>query len=158
MKGLNMSNGRPTPERHPAADRGKVLSTLWIFLVLSFAYADIFTLSFDKSATAGTTDLSSGAILFFAVVMETAIAAVLLSRILPRVWNRWTNICIAVLQLAVLVYSLAAGAVTSFYVFFAAIEIAVLAFIIGYAWSWRKQRTSAQAVLPQDMAVSVRTR
>jgi hypothetical protein len=153
MKGLDMNNGRTTPERRTAGDRRRVLSTLWIFLALSFVYADIFTLFFDKSATTQTTDLSSGAILFFAVVMEAAIAAVLLSRILPRVWNRWTNIGIAVLQLAVLVYSLSEGGVTSFYLFFAAIEIAVLVFIIGYAWSWREQTGLDEVALPASCSI-----
>jgi hypothetical protein len=148
MKGLGMSNGRTTPERRTVGDRRKVLSTLWIFLVLSFLYADVFTLFFDKSATAQTPGLSSGAILFFAVVMEAAIAAVLLSRILPYAWNRRINIGIAVLQLAVLVYSLTEGAVTSFYVFFAAIEIAVLVFIIGYAWTWRQQPRLDSVAVP----------
>lgn len=134
-----MTGSQTTPERRTDGDRRRVLSTLWIFLVLSFLYADVFTLFFDKSADAETLDLSSGAILFFAVVMEAAIAAVLLSHILPHAWNRWTNIGIAVVELAVLVFSLSEGAVTAFYVFFAAIEIAVLVFIIGYAWTWRKQ-------------------
>jgi hypothetical protein len=29
--------------------------------------------------------------------------------------------------------------VTSFYALFAALEIATLLFIIGYAWTWRRQ-------------------
>jgi hypothetical protein len=153
-----MTSSQTAPKHSAEADRTRVLSTLWTFLVLSFLYADVFTLFFDKSLKEQPVALNSGAILFFAVVMETAIAAVLLARILPQVWNRWTNIGIAVLQLVVLVYSLTEGPVTSFYVFFAAVEIAVLVFIIGYAWSWRKQRTCTQAVLPQDSTVSLQTR
>ena len=65
-------------------DRRVVLSTLWVFLVLNFLYADIFTLFFDPAAQTQTSDLSSGAVFFFAVIMETAMLMVLLSRVLPH--------------------------------------------------------------------------
>jgi hypothetical protein len=143
-----MTSSQTAPKHSAEADRRRVLSTLWTFLVLSFLYADVFTLFFDKGLKEQPIALNSGAILFFAVVMEAAIAAVLLSRILPYAWNRRTNIGVAVLQLAVLVYSVTEGAVTSFYAFFAAIEIAVLVFIIGYAWTWRQQPRLDSVAVP----------
>ncbi len=118
-------------------DRRVVLSTLWVFVVLNFLYADVFTLFFDPAARTETADLSSGAIIFFAVIMETAMLMVVLCRVLPRAWNRWTNVGAAALHTAVLTWSLTEGAVTSFYAFFASVEIATLLFVIGYAWSWR---------------------
>jgi hypothetical protein len=99
---------------------------------------DIFSLFFDPAALTQT-DKSGRFLLFFAVIMETAIAMVLLSRVLPYAWNRWSNIGLAVLHVAVLVFSLTAGSVTFFYAFFAAIEIATLLFVVGYAWTWREQ-------------------
>jgi hypothetical protein len=123
-------------------DRRRVLSALWVFLVLNFLYADIFTLFFDPAARTQTPDLSSGAVLFFAVIMETAMAMVLLCRVLPDRWNRWANISAAVLHTAVLVWSLTGSEVTSFYAFFVTVEIATLLFVIGYAWSWRRQRAT----------------
>ena len=83
--------------------------------------------------------MSAGAVLFFAVIMETSMLMVLLSRVLPGVWNRWANIGAAVLHIGILSWSLTGGGVTSFYAFFVTIEIATLLFVIGYAWSWRKQ-------------------
>ncbi|OFW61428.1 MAG: hypothetical protein A2133_06255, partial [Actinobacteria bacterium RBG_16_64_13] len=123
-------------------DRKVVLSTLWVFLVLNFLYADIFTLFFDPAAQTQTSDLSSGAVFFFAVVMETAMLMVLLSRVLPQAWNRWSNIGAAILHTAVLVWSVTGSEVTSFYAFFVTVEIAILLFVIGYAWSWRAQRAT----------------
>jgi len=32
--------------------------------------------------------------------------------------------------------------VTSFYAFFVTVEIATLLFVVGYAWSWRRQRAA----------------
>jgi hypothetical protein len=134
-----MATNETALEVRAGQDRRTVLSVVWACLLFSFVYADIFTLFFDRTASTQTMDLSSGSILFFAVVMESAIAMVLLSRVLPYVWNRRTNIALAVLHIGVLVYSLTEGTVTSFYAFFAALEIAALMFVIGYAWTWRKQ-------------------
>ncbi len=142
-----------TAGRHSVwKDRRVVLSTLWVFLVLNFLYADVFTLFFDPAALTEPATLGSGFILFFAVIMETSMVMVLLSRVLPQTWNRWTNIGAAVLHVAVLTWSLTEGAVTSFYTFFATLEIATLLFVIGYAWSWRKQ--SAARVLTTEGAAA----
>jgi hypothetical protein len=119
-------------------DRRVVLSTLWVFLVLNFLYADIFNLFFDPAAKEPS-DMSFGVVFFFAVIMETSMLMVLLSRVLPAAWNRWTNIGAALLHIGLLSWSLTEGTVTSFYAFFVAIEIATLLFVIGYAASWRKQ-------------------
>jgi hypothetical protein len=115
-----------------------LLSTTWVFLVLNFIYADVFTLFFDPEAQEQAADMSGG-VLFFAVLMETAIAMALLARVLPYAWNRWTNIGIALLHTAVLVWTLIDSPATSFYAFFVAIEVAALLFVVGYAWTWRRQ-------------------
>lgn len=132
--GTDFTTGKSSTWR----DRRTVLAALWVFVLLNFVYADIFTLFFDPAVSLPT-DMSSGSVFFFAVVMETAIAMVLLCRILPRAWNRWTNVGLAWLHIAVLVYSLTGQTVTSFYAFFATIELATLTFVVGYAWTWRKQ-------------------
>jgi phosphatidylglycerophosphate synthase len=134
-----MTSSDSVGKRSVWKDRRVVLSTLWVFLVLNFLYADVFTLFFDPAARTQTSDMSSGFVLFFAVIMETSMIMVFLSRVLPQAWNRWTNVGAAVLHAAVLSWSLTEGAVTSYYAFFATVEIATLLFVIGYAWSWRKQ-------------------
>jgi hypothetical protein len=134
-----MTSNDSAAESPAGKDRRKMLSTLWVFVVLNFLYADIFTLFFDPAAQTQTLDLSSGSVLFFAVVMETAMLMVLLSRVLPHAWNRWTNIGVATLHTAVLAWSLSGSAVTPFYAFFVTVEVATLLFVVGCAWSWRKQ-------------------
>jgi hypothetical protein len=119
-------------------DRRVVLSTLWIFLVLNFLYADVFNLFFDPAAKEPS-GMSTAAIVFFAVIMETSMLMVLLARVLARAWNRWVNIGAAVLHIGILSWSLTEGSVTSYYTLFVAIEIATLLFVIGYAGLWRKQ-------------------
>jgi hypothetical protein len=140
-----MTSSDTTSKRSIWKDRRVVLSTMWVFLVLNFLYADIFNLFFDPAAKEPS-DMSFGVVLFFAVLMETSMLMVLLARVLPRAWNRWTNVVAAVLHIGLLSWSLTEGTVTSFYAFFVTLEIAALLFVIGYAASWRKQRELEPAV------------
>jgi glucan phosphoethanolaminetransferase (alkaline phosphatase superfamily) len=70
-------------------DKKVILSTLWIFALLNYIYADIFNLFFNPEAQSGT--MTQGAVFAFAILMETAIAMVLLSRVLKYGVNRWAN-------------------------------------------------------------------
>jgi len=125
-------------------ERKVILSTLWIFAMFNYAYADILTLWFNpvlqKDATkqllsgyVGSIHITQGFVLVGAVLMETAIAMVLLSRVLPYRANRWANIIVGVLQTASVAWSLSPNL---FYIFFAAIEMACTLFIVWYAWTW----------------------
>jgi len=125
-------------------DRKVMLSTLWIFAVLNYIYADVFG-SKDpemlKQLIAGTGHIQmTGGFLFgAAILMETAIAMVLLSRVLKYRANRWANIIAGIIHTAAVSLSLFVGTPALYYVFFATIEIACTLFIIWYAWTWPKQ-------------------
>src|SRR5690348_16387787 len=73
-------------------DRKVILSALWIFATLNYLYADVFTLFFNPTAQKETWAMPQGAVLVFAILMETALAMVLLSRVLKYGANRWANI------------------------------------------------------------------
>ena len=78
-------------------DRRVTLSFLWIFMLLNYIYADIFTLSFNPVLRPGeTVDITEGSALAFALLMETAIAIVLLSRVPTYRVNRWANIIVTI--------------------------------------------------------------
>jgi len=131
-------------------DRKVILSTLWIFALFNYVYADILTLYFNpvlqKEATkqllsghVGSLQITQGFVLLGAVLLETAIAMVLLSRVLKYRANRWANIIVGVLQTASVAWSLTGPLYWNlFYAFFAAIEIACTLFIVWYAWTWRQ--------------------
>jgi hypothetical protein len=121
----------------PVIDRKIVLSTLWIFAMLNYLYADVFTLFFQPGAQDTAFALPAGAVLMFAVLMETAIAMVLLSRVLKYRANRWANIIAGAFHTLFVAWSLIGSTPTIFYAFFAAIEIACTLFIVWYAWRWR---------------------
>jgi hypothetical protein len=119
-------------------DAKMILSTLWIFAMLNYIYADVFGLFFMPGAQEGTAAMSAGAALGFAVLMETAIAMVLLSRLLKYGVNRWANIIAGAIHTAAVALSALTGTPPApYYVFFATIEIACTLVIIGYAWKWR---------------------
>ncbi len=119
-------------------DRKVMLSTLWIFAVLNYIYADVFGLSFNPILQPNVTiEITQGSALAFAVLMETAIAMVLLSRVFTYNANRWANILVGVIHTALVSWSLSVATPTLNYAFFAAIEIACTLFIIWYAWTWQ---------------------
>ena len=118
-------------------DRKVVLSTLWLFAMLNYLYADVFTLFFNPTAQNENQAMPQEAALVFAIMMETAIAMVLLSRFLKYSVNRWANIIAGIFHTALVAWSLTGATPALSYVFFASIEIVCTLFIAWYAWKWR---------------------
>jgi hypothetical protein len=128
-----------------AGDRRTILSTLWIFALFNYLYADFVTLMVSPGTTQMAGQMSEVAVLGLAVLMETAILMVVLSRVLPHSANRWSNIAAGVLHTVFVAATMARGVPPLYYVFFAAIEIACTVFIVWYAWSWRQAPQTAFA-------------
>ncbi len=118
-------------------DRRVILSTLWIFAMLNYLYADVFTLFFNPAAHDESMAMTPESVLMFAIMMETAIAMVLLSRLLKYGANRWVNVIAGIFHTALVAWSLTGAAQPLFYVFFASIEMICTLLIAGYAWLWR---------------------
>ena len=122
-----------------------LLSTLWLFAVLNYLYADVFTLMDSEmlkvimTGQVGSMRMTRGLLLGAAVLIETAIGMVLLSRVLEYRLNRWSNIIAGAIHTAAVALSVLAGGGTPalYYVFFATIEVACTLFIMWYAWKWR---------------------
>ncbi len=112
------------------------LSLLWIFVVLNMAYADILSLMDPTSAireVMGGAPLPSGGLVLGAIIMETAIAMVILSWVLNYKVNRWVIIIIG----AINIIGVVRGGHGPYYVFFATVEVACMLLIIWFAWKWR---------------------
>ncbi|MHB1131411.1 MAG: DUF6326 family protein [Chloroflexota bacterium] len=144
-----------TPKTAAKHDVRVVLSTLWMFAMFNYLYADVYTLFFNPvlqpeawkqflAGDAGGIQISQGFVLVTAVLMETAIAMVLLSRVLDYRANRWTNIISGAFHTLFVSWSLLGGTPTLFYIFFATIEVACTLFIVRYAWQWHRPQVSAQ--------------
>ncbi len=136
-------------------DRKVVLSTLWIFVMFNYLYADVYTLFFNPvlqkeqwqqflTGYVGSIQITQGFVLITAVFMETAIMMVLLSRVLRYRANRWANIISGLFHTLFVSWSLIGETSTIFYYFFAAIEIACTLFIVWYAWKWRNPESLSE--------------
>jgi hypothetical protein len=118
-------------------DRKAVLSMLWIFAMLNYIYNDVFGLFFNPVAQKLTQAMPQEAALAFAILMETAIAMILVSRFAKYGANRWANIIAGIFHTALVAWSLTGETPLPFSVLFSSIEMICTLFIAWYAWSWR---------------------
>ena len=119
-------------------DRRVLLSTLWIFVMFNYLYADLVMMIvnpaiYEKAAT----KMTGGVVLGFTALMEILIAMVLLSRILNYKANRWANIIGGIIGTAFVAVAIN-GRAPAFYLFLASIEILSTLFIVWCAWTWQK--------------------
>ena len=122
-----------------------ILSTLWIFAILNYLYADVMgsmdaeVLETILSGSVGSLEMTPGFLLMGAILMETAIVMVLLTRVLAWRANRIANIIAGVIHtLAVFASMFVEGPPALYYIFFGTIEIACTLFIIWFAITWKK--------------------
>jgi len=133
----NINKNKKTTE---IKDRRELLSTLWLFAMLTYTYGDVVTLM--DPVKHGSIELTEGFLLFGSILMMIPISMVLLSRILKYRANRWANIIAGTFMTAFLTVTLFVAVPTIYYAFFSAIEIACTLFIVGYAWKWRNPEVS----------------
>ena len=137
----NMNTDKKTAER---IDRKVLLSSLWLFAMLTYTYGDVVTLM--DPVKHGSIQLSEGFLLGGSIYMMIPITMVLLSRILKYRASRSTSIIAGTIMTITLTLTLFVAVPTTYYTFFTAIEIACTALIVWYAWTWRN---------PEDSPVNV---
>ena len=130
-------------------DRKVILSTLWIFAIFNYLYADVLSLYepgvLEELMTGSIEGIqfTQGLLLGAAILMETAIIMVLLSRVLEYRANRLANIIAGVIHTLAVFGSMFVGSAPALhYVFFGTIEIACTLFIVWYAWTWPNPEVS----------------
>ncbi len=133
------------------------LSTLWIFAILNYLYADVLGL-YDTaviedilSGNVGGVEFTPSFMLGAAILMETAIIMVVLSRWLPYRINRWANIIAGIIHTTAVFGSMFVGTAPElYYIFFGSIEIATTLLIIWFAWRWPNPEKSTQSIIHQQ--------
>jgi len=143
--GVICNNGEKmdTNKKNTKMDMKEKLSLLWIFALFNYLYADVMSL-IDPVARkeimtgyVGSLHITQGFLLGAAILMETAIAMVLLSRVLKYRANRWTNIIVGAIHTAAVFASMFVGSPPAlYYIFFGTIEIVCTSLIVWYAWKW----------------------
>lgn len=115
---------------------------LWIFVMFNYLYADVLGLHDPAilkeliTGQAGSLQITQEFLLGAALLMETAIIMVLLSRVLKYRANRWANIIAGVIHTAAVSLSMFVGKPALYYLFFGTIEIVCTSLIVWYAWTW----------------------
>lgn len=141
----NLTNSMATTSAH-ALENPKVnvklkLSALWIAVMFLYVYVDIF--GFYKPGTienilAGkvfTFDITPTWALSALVLMTIPSLMIVLSLILSPRLNRWVNMVVAVLYIAVSAGN-AIGESWSYYFVGAGVEVVLLILVVYYAWTW----------------------
>lgn len=116
-------------------DRKVLLSSLWLFVMLTYTYGDVVTLM--DPVKHGSIELTESFLLGGSIYMMIPITMVLLSRILKYRASRWASIIAGTIMTITLTLTLFVAVPTTYYAFFTAIEIACTALIVWYAWTWR---------------------
>ncbi len=109
---------------------------LWVFVLFNIAYADILSLMDPTSPIRGImagNPTPPGGLLAGAILMETAIAMVILSWVLKYQARRWLSTIVG----AVNIFAVATGGHGLYYAFFATIEVVCMLLIIWFAWKWK---------------------
>jgi TRAP-type C4-dicarboxylate transport system permease small subunit len=100
-------------------------------------YADILSLMDPSSPIVqrmtGAQTITQEFLFVGAILMETAIAMALLSRVLKYRANRWANIIAGAVNIVAVVTG---GTTHLYYLFFATIEVVCLLLIIWFSWKW----------------------
>lgn len=114
------------------------MSSLWLFVVLSYLYCDVFGLYWADDLNAlltgefGGLPMTQGFLLGMAVLMTIPVGSVLVSRIAPHSVARWSSVAAGIVMTLVQAASLTVGsAPTMHYVYYSILEIATTATI---AW------------------------
>lgn len=119
------------------------LAGLWIALMFCYAYADILAhmrsdiLEDLLAGTAGGIQITQEALLASAILMVIPILMIFLSLALKPKANRWINMIIGIVYVAInLITMLTTGGAWIYYYVFAVVEVVFSALIVWYAWKW----------------------
>jgi hypothetical protein len=112
-----------------------ILSTLWLFAILTYTYGDVVTLM--DPIKHGTMQMTQGFLLGGSIFMMIPISMVLLSRILKYQASRLASIIAGTIMTVALTLTLFVAVPTIYYAFFSVIEIVTTALIVWFAWTWR---------------------
>lgn len=121
-------------------NRRVLLSVLWIFIILNFFARDIHELGRPgmlKQMMSGTIDgvkVTEFLMLLGGILIEIPILMTVLALLLPHAINRWTNIGVGLLTIAMIVAMNRDPDLDN--VFFMGIQLIALIAIIGIAWRW----------------------
>ena len=128
------------------------LAALWASVMFMYVYVDV--LGFYRPGV--IEDILAGFMWEFEITQTLLVAAlvlitipslmVFLSLALPARANRWTNIVVAALYVPVSIFNVIGEAWVFYFWFAVIVEVALLALVIRYAWTWPAAETRLGSV------------
>ncbi len=123
------------------------MSALWTSMLFVFAYVDLFSLyrgdvrADIEAGELGGLDINQAFLVGTTAYVVVPSLMVFATLVLPPRVNRFVNIGLSI----VYALTITAGAVGewSYYVLGSAVEVALLAAIVHYAWTWPREASSA---------------
>jgi hypothetical protein len=134
--------------RTKPVERGTILSSLWIFAMFNYLYADVMSLMDPSLRDVYASGIVQGSamritpafLLYAAILMETAMLMVVLPRILRRGASRLANIVFGIIHTLAVAGSLFVGSSPApYYILCASFEIPTTILIIILAATWKKE-------------------
>jgi len=108
------------------------ISTLWVVVMINMIFADIYNMMFFvKPEDLAALKVAPIFILIFTILTEIPIIMIFLSRVLKGKANKIANIAAGVITI---LFVVAGGSLNVAYIFFAAVEVAAMLWIIRQAW------------------------
>ena len=148
--GIDMASSESVFDPSPVNVRSKI-SALWASMLFVFAYVDLFSFyrpDFRANVEAGEVGgfrVNQSFLLGTTAYVVIPSLMVFCALVLPPRINRIANIALGVVYALTII----AGAVGewSYYILGSSIEVALLAAVVYYAWSWPKLSNTSQRTL-----------
>lgn len=121
------------------------LAAAWASFTLLYVYVDYFVLykpGYLEGILAGKVwefDISEGFFLFALVSVSIPALMAFLSVTLPAKVTRWTNLIVAALYVPYSIFNIIGGEWIYFHAYGIVAEVALLLFVIRYAWTWPRR-------------------
>ncbi|MGR3467067.1 MAG: DUF6326 family protein [Shimia sp.] len=121
--------------------RRTILSTLWAFVAINIAYADIlglFSPGMIEAVASGVIEgvtMTDGLLLIAAGFLQIALVMMVAVQVLPPRAGRWVNTGAA---LVTTLFIIGGGSLKPHYILFATMEVAALTLIVILSWRWAR--------------------
>ena len=127
-----------------AIDNKLKLSALWLVFMMLYIYTDYYKLFVPGSIQEILSGLKDGLLVTQVSLLITAIITIIpalmifLSLILKATTNRWVNIILGILHMAIGIVNLV-GATWAYYIFYGILLTVIAILIVAFAWKWPKK-------------------
>ena len=140
---MNKTINTPSSLTNTAIDIKFKLSALWLVLMMLYIYTDFYTLLVPGTMEEILSGYKDGMIVTQVFLLVSAVVTIIpafmifLSLILKTKTNRWLNMILGILHIAIGAVNLV-GATWGYYIFYG-VSLTITAFlIVVFAWKWPK--------------------